>query len=110
MKIGPTFTLKHVYQLKLLVIILLKTLLIQFSHASIDGHHSFQSFFNKSTGDYYIEMYFIYYDFSFTANFNLSFVSMARKRKEIILLLLLISGNIHPNPGQTCPTGYLQIR
>ena len=42
--IGPTFNSKHFYQLKLLLIVLLRALLIQFSHASIDRHHSFQSF------------------------------------------------------------------
>ena len=98
-KIGPTFNLKHVYQLKLLLIILLKALLIQFSHKSIDRHHSFQSFFNNSKGDYHNKTYRVYYYFSLTTHFQLSFVSAARTHKQIILLLLLISGDIHPNPG-----------
>ena len=98
-KIGPPFHLKHVYQLKLLLIILLKALLIQFSHASIDRHHSFQSFFNTSTGDYYNETYRLYCYFCLTTHFQLSIVSAARTHKQIIMLLLLISGDIHPNPG-----------
>ena len=98
-KIGPTFNLKHVYQLKLLLITLFKALLIQFSHASIDRHHSFQSFFTTSTGDYYNETYRVYCYFCLTTHFQLSIVSAARTHKQIIMSLLLISGDIHPNPG-----------
>ena len=86
-------------QLKLLLILLLTALPLQFSHASIDHHHSFQSFLNNSTGDYYNETYRIYCYFSLTTHFQVSFVSAARTHKQISLLLLLISGDIHRNPG-----------
>ena len=102
-KISLTSKSHNFYQRKLLFTISLKILLMQTNHAYSSMHPSSQIHFLNSNGAYCNVTYQVACFVSLNSHFQSFFVPQAKNRMKLIRLLLLISGDIHPNPGPNTP-------